>query len=97
VTANGEIQWSPRDWWQWLFSGRYVGKRFDGNDFTNTQFPELPAYAVFDTAVRFQKGGLQLSIGINNLFNRVYSAVGYSGSLYPMPERNYYIGLRYKF
>jgi iron complex outermembrane receptor protein len=97
ITASGEIQWAPRDWWQWLFSAHYVGKRFDGNDFSNNQFPELPAYVVFDTAVRFEKGRLQLSVGINNLFNRVYSTVAYSGTYYPMPERNYYIGLRYKF
>jgi len=52
---------------------------------------------VFEHALRFHKGRLQLSVGINNLFNRVYSTVAYSGTYYPMPERNYYIGLRYKF
>ena len=97
TTANAEIQWSPRQWWQWLFSAHYISDRFDGNDFTNQQFAQLPSYLVCDTALRFQKGALQLSIGVNNIFNEVYSTVGYSATYYPMPERNYYVELRARF
>ena len=97
VTANAEVQWSLTQRMQWLFSAHYVGRRFDGNDFTNQQFPQLPSYVVCDTALRFQMGGLQLSAGINNLFNEVYSTIGYSATYYPMPERNYYAELRWRF
>ena len=58
---------------------------------------KLPAYVVCDTALRFQRGRLQLSAGINNLFNEVYSTVGYSATYYPMSERNYYVELRWQF
>ncbi|MEO8627356.1 MAG: TonB-dependent receptor [Betaproteobacteria bacterium] len=96
TTANAELQWAPKDWLQWLFSARYVGRRFDGNDFTNNQYPVLPSYVVCDTAVRLQRGRFELSVGINNLFNQVYSTIGYSATYYPMPDRNFYVQLRAK-
>lgn len=97
TTATAELQWSPRQWFQWAFSGRYVSSRYDGNDFTNTQFPQLPSYTVYDTALRFLHRNYQLSLGINNLFNEVYSTIAYSGTYYPMPERFLYAALRASF
>ena len=85
-----------RDWLQWLFSVHYVGSRFDGNDFSNTQYLSLPSYTVCDTAVHLQRGRFEVSAGINNLFNEIYSTVAYSATYYPMPERNYYLQLRWR-
>jgi outer membrane receptor protein involved in Fe transport len=57
----------------------------------------LPAYTVCDLVMRAEHRGLQLMAGINNLFGAVYSTVGYSGTYYPMPERNFYLSLRAAF
>lgn len=97
VTASTRLEWSPRNWLSWAFLARYVGERFDGNDFTNTQYPPLSAYVVCDTVLRLERGKWQLTAGINNLFNEIYSTVGYSGTFYPMPERNYYLAVRATF
>jgi len=94
-TAYAEVVWTPRGWALWSLSARYVGKRFDGNDITNTQYPPLPSYLVVDTALRFTRGNTQISVGINNLFNEVYSTIAYSGTYYPMPGRNYYLQLQW--
>ena len=97
VTANAELEWAPLGWLRWSLSARYAGKRFDGNDLTNTQFARLPAYTVWDTALRIEGRGLQVSAGINNLFNEVYSTLAFSETYYPMPERNFYVALRSTF
>ena len=94
-TAYAEVVWTPRQWALWSLSARYVGKRFDGNDITNTLYPPLPSYLVVDTALQFTRGNTQLSIGINNVFNEVYSTVAYSGTYYPMPGRNFYLQVQW--
>ena len=76
---------------------RYVGMRFDGNDFTNRTQPPLPRYLVVDTAIRVGIGAAEVSAGINNLTNRAYSTLGYSAYYYPMPERNAFVRLRFGF
>jgi outer membrane receptor protein involved in Fe transport len=97
TTATAEVEWAARPALRFGFSARYVGERFDGNDFENTRFPILPAYTVCDLVMRAEHRGLQLMAGINNLFGAVYSTVGYSGTYYPMPERNFYLSLRAAF
>jgi outer membrane receptor protein involved in Fe transport len=72
-----------------------VGPRFDGNDFSNRDFPKLPSYTVWDASVRVDYGKFQFSAGIRNLFDRAYATIAYSGGLYPMPERNAFVAVRW--
>ena len=97
LTANLQAQWKLSPQWRWSAALRHVGKRFDGNDFTNTKWPQLPAYTVVDTAWQVALGQAELAFGINNLFNRAYSTLGYSATYYPMPERNAYLRLRFNW
>lgn len=97
LNANAELQWRFAPWAQWLLSGRYVGQQYDGNDALNTQYPQLPAYVVVDTALRIEQGGVIVTAGIRNLLNEVYSTVAYSNLYYPMPERSFYLQLRASF
>lgn len=97
TTANAEIDWAPLPWLRWGFSAKYASERVDGNDFTNTRFPPLASYFVYDTVLRFEQGPAQLSLGVNNLFNEVYSTIGFSNTFFPMPQRNYYAALRLRF
>ncbi len=96
-TANTRVEWRATE--RTMLSGalRYVGMRFDGNDFTNRTQPPLPRYLVVDTAVRMTLGAAEVSAGINNLTNRAYSTLGYSATYYPMPERNAFVRLRFGF
>ena len=96
-TANVQAEWRAAT--RVMLSGalRYVGMRFDGNDFTNRTQPPLPRYLVVDTAVRISLGAAELTAGINNLTNRAYSTLGYSATYYPMPERNAFVRVRFGF
>jgi iron complex outermembrane recepter protein len=97
VTSTTELLWTPREWLRTSLSVRYVGSRYDGNDPGNTLYPKLPSYTVCDLAVRVPKGRWLWSAVVNNLFNEVYSTVGYSQTYYPMPGRNVYLEARYRF
>lgn len=94
-TANARIEWRAGE--RTTLSGalRHVGKRFDGNDFTNRTQPPLPRYLIVDAALRVGLGAAELVLGINNLTNRAYSTLGYSATYYPMPERNAFVRLRF--
>lgn len=96
-TLNLEARWKVDDHLQWSAALRHVGKRFDGNDFSNRDWPQLPAYTVVDTLWRFDRGATEFALGINNLFNRSYSTLGYSATYYPMPERNFTARMRYRW
>ena len=79
VTLPGRVQWT--------LAGRQVGRRYDGNDLDNTQYRHLSSYTLWDTALRVTVGRARFALGVNNLTDKAYSALGYSGTFYPMPGR----------
>ena len=89
-TASAAIDISLPGQVQWTLAGRHIGRRYDGNDLDNTLYPRLPSYTLWDTALRAKIGRAQIAFGINNLTNKVYSTLGYSGTFYPMPGRTFY-------
>ncbi len=95
-TASASVEHAWREWVRGSVSVRHVGRRFDGNDFINDRFPALESYTVCDAVVRFERDGAQVSFGVNNLFNEVYSTVAFSGTYYPMPARTFYVALRWR-
>jgi iron complex outermembrane receptor protein len=97
-TANARAEWLQTPSLRWIAAARHAGRRFDGNDLDNRSFAELPSYTVFDLALRLDLGsGAQLAAGINNVFDKVYSTIAFSETYYPMPERNGYASLRWRF
>lgn len=96
-TMSARIEWEALPDFVWSISGRYAGGSYDGNDFNNTLYNKLDSYTLVDTAVRYQFKKLELTAGINNLFNEVYTTRVYSQTFYPMPDRNGFVRLRLKF
>jgi len=94
ITGNLGLDWTVFERVKLGLSATYVGARFDGNDVSNRQFPDLPAYTLFDTGISYRHGKVEVFGGINNLFNELYSTVAYSSTVYPMPERHAYVGIR---
>ena len=82
---------------QWTLAGRHIGRRYDGNDLDNTQYRRLSSYTLWDTALRVTVGKARFALGINNLTNKAYSALGYSGTFYPMPGRTGYASVTMSF
>jgi outer membrane receptor protein involved in Fe transport len=95
--ARGGIEWQIREPLMVSVTGTYVGPRFDGNDEDNNRFDKLDGYSVWDAKVIYQKKGLKVFAGVNNIFNELYTTVAYSEVTYPMPERNFYGGVEWSF
>ena len=81
----------------------YHGKAYAANDFYNKK-SKVDSYIVTNISTRYNfNNGLSVFGGINNLFNEQYcdyvnydskdDVIKYAAS----PERNYYIGMEYKF
>ena len=80
--------------------GNWVGERFFDNDFPNEE-NKLPDYITFDTKLSYENKGINIYLGINNIFDKEYSEYGITSAgnkyLYPSPERNYYGGIKVSF
>ena len=80
----------------------YVGKRYFINDQAN-DLSLLNGYVVIDTGLVYKYKNLSVTVGINNLFNKLYSEYGaystFSGKkgYYPSPGRNIYGGISLDF
>lgn len=96
VTANASVDWAVQPWLRAAFAMRHAGVRPDGNEDGTGRFPALAAYTVFDAALHFQRDKLRVTVGVNNLFDKVYSPLAFSATYYPMPDRNLYVALRWR-
>ncbi|MCP4755480.1 MAG: TonB-dependent receptor [Proteobacteria bacterium] len=98
VKASFGLEYSIGDRMILAFSAILVGDSFDGSDEDNDEYDKLAAYRVFDGKFTFDLfNGRKLYAGINNIFDEMYSTIAYSESYYPMPLRNFYCGLDWKF
>ncbi|BAZ92670.1 uncharacterized protein FOKN1_0266 [Thiohalobacter thiocyanaticus] len=93
LQANVGLEWVPVPEVSVVLSSSYTGSRFDGNDLNNDLYAKLDAYQVADLKLSWEHRAVRLFAGANNLFDEVYSTVGYSENYYPMPERNFHAGL----
>lgn len=79
-------------------SAEVVGMRNNGAALTpSDRYPRLSAYQKVDIKAFYQLAGAEVSAGINNLFNAFYETSAYGGAFYPMPERQFYLGVSYAF
>jgi iron complex outermembrane recepter protein len=96
LTANTSLDWEIVDWSRFNFSTNYVGSRYDGNDLDNS-LPKLKPYTVSNAKLNFDYKNASAFIGVNNIFNEIYSTLAYSQTFYPLPERNFYTGVSLTF
>jgi len=110
ITAAANLSWQPTPSINSRISIRHTGAREDGNSNLNnigiTIYEKLASHTVIDTSIRFSQAigsstqdarTLLFSLGINNLFNKKYSDIAYSNSIYPAPTRNIFGSISYAF
>lgn len=78
------------------FEGIYTGRRYQGDDESNT-YAMLDALTVFNLAATYNYRSLELSGRINNITNELYAGYHSVWGQYPQPERNYEAGITYRF
>jgi outer membrane receptor protein involved in Fe transport len=92
------IDWEAADALTLSLSGLYTGSQHDGNDIENNRYRKLDPYTVFDARAGYTRGGgLEFYATVDNIFNELYATSAYSESYYPMPERNFSGGIRWRF
>jgi outer membrane receptor protein involved in Fe transport len=79
------------------FAGMWVGSRYDGNDETNDRFAKLKPYKVLDGKITYQYKNFYVLAGIKNIFDELYSTSAYSERYYPMPGREFYGGVEWRY
>lgn len=89
--------WSIYQNWNWNFQFNWIGERTRSADDNR---PTLDDYLIADTTLRYSSAdNWEFATSIRNLFDedaREYTNNRVPGDL-PLPERNYYMEIRYKF
>ena len=81
---------------------KYVDDRYAIND-TRRETAKVKDYFIVDSKIAYKKDNLEIFAGVNNIFNEryyIYAVKSDSSTLrdfYPAPERNFEIGISYKF
>ncbi|MBW2624337.1 MAG: TonB-dependent receptor, partial [Deltaproteobacteria bacterium] len=91
------LEWRVSEPFSVSLAGVWVGSRYDGNDETNDRFEKLPPYKALDTKITYQHKKWRLFAGIKNLFDELYSTSAYSERYYPMPGREFYGGVEWRY
>jgi iron complex outermembrane receptor protein len=72
---------------------RYVGKRWDNGENTESQ----PPYTLADAAVRYDNGPWRFALNVTNLFDKAYLSGHAYGSYFRGNERNVLLTAKYRF
>lgn len=109
-TAGIDLNYTMSDAWR-IFAGlHYIDDRLFTGDFAN-ELPPLEGYTVLNAQLSYHSGNWQVSLRINNLFDKAYSDAGSAvdlfdpdtfesttvGSFYPAPRRNAVAKMEYHF
>ena len=86
---------------EFVGSWRYIGERFFDNDQTNAFGQKIPAYSMLDISLNQRFNNVNVSLGVNNLFDEKAYDTGVSSTFtpgrynaLPLPERNYAMQLQ---
>lgn len=94
--ANAYAEWAPGRFSVRL-NGRYVGKSWQGNDFANTK-ERMPDYFVADVVARYRFGkSWHVFAAVENVLDRHYATLRYSGVWYPAAARSYRAGVQWQY
>ncbi|KAF5041225.1 Vitamin B12 transporter BtuB [anaerobic digester metagenome] len=79
--------------WSGGYEFHYTGRRFSSSD-NDRYMPEIFLHDVFFTVVKkIKTNKLSLSVRLNNIMNADYQYIAW----YPMPRRNFYITLKWRW
>lgn len=91
-TTAAALHWTPHPQLTASLSARRTGRRSDGNDFSGGNYPQLDAHKVADMRLGWQGRHWRWTAGVENLFDTVATASAYSGTVYPLASRSFFVG-----
>lgn len=95
--TTSQIWWEPADPLRVNLAHRYVGSRYQGGDFTNTQ-RKLEAHSLVDLGLDLQVSPhAKVYTRISNLFDESFAESAFSGSYYSGRGRFFNSGIQLKF
>ncbi len=93
---SGSLEWNPGRF-SVKIDARYVQGSWQGNDFANTM-PKVPGYFVMDVALRYRIGTRwHLFLAADNVLNRHYASLRYSGVWYPANALSLRGGVQWRY
>lgn len=97
INTSAGLDWQIDERASFNLTTHYTGERYDGNDESNQMYDKLDSYVTTDAKVTFKHDKAEVFLSLMNMFDEVYSTSGYSGTFYPMPERNLMAGIKFTY
>ena len=100
--ASGGVNLRLLENWRLDVRGRWMGEYYAISDWNNVG-DKVDSWTTVDCKITFQWKEFEAFAGVNNIFDKKYAEyVVYTNSLnelalYPSPERNFLVGLRYAY
>ena len=100
-TAGLDVVWQTRPGLEMALDLRYTGSKRMDNDQSNTFHRRIPAYTWADLRLAYRAGGWRVEGRIENLLDTeaydyaVRSTTSAKWNAYPLPERAFYLTVRY--
>jgi len=95
-TASATINYQPTNQFNITLAGRWVKSHPSTSDWENNLTP-IATYTVVDIKANYQLNkNITIYAGVKNIFSEEYEQyVTYGRNLYPAPECNYFVGIKY--
>ncbi len=97
VNSSAGIEWNSDNHITYGLTANYAGEQYDGNDFNNESYDKLESYVTVDAKVSWSIKNIEFFVSALNISNEIYATSAYSGSYYPMPERNFMVGVKLEY
>ena len=94
--SNASVKYNYNNQLKFLLSYDFVGSRYRIGDESNSS-PKSKSYNLYNAGINYKLNDLDISLKINNLFNKKHYHYETSGGVYPLSERNMSFGLKYLF
>lgn len=94
--SNASVKYKYNKQLKFLLSNDFVGSRYRIGDESNSS-QKSKSYNLFNIGMNYKLNDLDISLKLNNLFDKKHYHYETSGGVYPLSERNMSFGLKYLF
>ena len=85
--SNASVKYNYNNQLKFLLSNDFVGSRYRIGDESNSN-QKSKSYNLFNVGMNYKLNDLDISLKVNNLFNKKHYHYETSGGVYPLSERN---------
>ena len=94
--SEASVKYNYDKYLNFSFSNQFVGSRYRIGDESNTS-QKSKSYNIYNAAMNYKLNDLDISLKVNNIFDKKHYHYETSGGVYPLSQRNMSLKFKYLF